>query len=142
MRGYDLGGAEYPLDPDRLVVIDKVDPNKVWPERHEYGKHVNWYRANFDTNDIEDLTLPIVETIYVGKLLRYVGHDSARRLADWCYRHIEPGGTIEVFDQWDSMEMFAGTLLSLAHMEVDDLELVNAPFEDTRAEWSMVLRFT
>jgi hypothetical protein len=134
MNGYDLGGAEYPIDPANYTVVDIAEP---------------------DDNDVEfllrDLNRPgwsnglkQREFVYIGKVLRYLKfghHDNliASEFADEVNRIVDIGGRIIMFDYMYVIEPIMTRLLSVETYEMFSCDLVNPPFDGQPAEYRIEL---
>jgi hypothetical protein len=125
--GYDIGGAEYPMDPENLTVVDILKPMEP----------VDWFQRDLNVPNWSDGLKPR-PTIYIGKVLRYLDRDRLAPLG----REVDSIwsiGELRVFDHMDVIDPFiAAILMKNEFVHVVAFHLINPPDEDA-AEWEVIL---
>jgi len=133
--GYDIGGAEWPVDPEKMTVIDTDDPAK-FAENHEMTD-VDWIRRDIDDPNWMS-NLEARPNIYIGRVLRYAERP-IRDLADEVYK-LWTYGQIQVFDSQSIVEQFEYELLTHTDVILYAAEMINPAGADGEAEWKIVLK--
>ncbi len=145
--GYDIGGAEWPADPENLTIVDNVDPSVV-SGSHEWG-YVQYKWIETDLNGrfgpgcwAEGLEPRPV--IVVSKILRYI--DNKRDLARNVQMIWSHQGTMRILDHLAAIEPFLEVLLNddeSASVSVKELNLTNPSYDEAGevepAEWEVLL---
>lgn len=129
-HGYDIGGAEYPIDPMMYTVLDNAVPENADVEYiatdlnyPEWSNHLN--------------PRPL---IYLGKVLRYVNEERLVSLGRELDLIWTIGGTITFFDHLARVETVVGYLTDGGAV-VCKMDMVNPPdsYTGEPAEWLIIL---
>lgn len=136
-RGWDLGGAECPADPENLTVVDIV----THQEAKQYNPDVEFAYKQVDLTQPEWGLEPRQE-LYMGATLRYLGGDEGgsadinpfwdgappdvvplyEQLASNLYKSCTSGGTLTIRDIAQLVCCF-GSYLELAGFKTTKMDL-------------------
>lgn len=124
--GYDIGGAEWPLSPEELTVVDILRPDD------EHG--ADWVKRDLNDSNWTD-GLQARPMLYLGRVLRYIDKERLRPLAAELASICTSGGQIVIFDHMDVIEPI------VAHFaEVSEIDLINPRDNDQPADWRVVIK--
>jgi hypothetical protein len=135
MKGYDLGGAEWPYAPE-LYVVDIEDPAVVGPRPEELNGPVLWIKKDLREKDWH-VGLEKLDRVYMGKTLRYL--DAPATYEDDQAKALDAlaATQITLFDWLSAMDEVLTGLIRLGWTIVE-MELVNVG-EDNPSEWTVTL---
>ena len=129
MSGYDLGGAEYPYDPESLTVVDILTPE---PD----------YEADYYRRDLNDPNwtagLEPRSFIYIGRTLRYLNNPNLAKQVSEIWNRV---GTITIFDDLPSIQPFLQRLLEIDNDLKVEIELINSDANDPEyvPDWNVII---
>lgn len=141
LKGYDLGGAEYPIIEEGVeyTVVDQQDPD--W-------ECVELPPGKFIKQDLrEDFShLEPVDRIWIGGMLRYltiesgwldgmeVGYREQVRFAERLDKILKPGGRVTIRDHLEVCSYILEELV-IEGYKIESLELSNPSDQDLPSDW-------
>jgi hypothetical protein len=131
--GYDIGGAEYPLDPEHLTVVDIIQPRA---EDGRVDTEADYVRRDLNSPNWT-YGLKGRPVIYVGKVLRYVENSRLYELGADFDKILTAPGIITIFDWLSAIEPISMHLQLKRGYRVVETELIN-PSEDSEDEYQVI----
>jgi hypothetical protein len=128
--GYDLGGAEFPIQPETHTVVDILTP--------QTRMACDYVIRDLNSPDWTN-GLARRPQIYAGRVLRYLGKDRLRPLGQELTGLLRLHGTIVLFDSMDVLgPTMEGILTRFGMRPVGLLEINPAEDSESRADWQAV----
>jgi hypothetical protein len=128
--GYDIGGAEWPIDPVSMSVVDILTPDSK--EHGECDVFIRDLNSPTWTNELAPR--PIV---YLGRILRYLDKARLGEIGLELDAIVSRGGQIIIFDWMAVIEPVLQSLTDGAKLV--NLDLINLRAEDREADWRAVI---
>lgn len=132
--GYDIGGAEYPIDPEHFTVVDIIQPRR---EDGTADTEADWFRRDLNSRSWTE-GLEARPAVYVGRVLRYIDpHPSITDEIDSILTH---SGTVTFFDRLDVLDPILMRLQLQYGYKLVESELCNIDeVSDFNSEYRVVL---